>query len=131
MSIKFDVIGVVVSDMAKSLAFYRELGLQIPAEKDSEPHVEVELPGGLRLAFDTEETIHSFHPEWNATDGDNRIALAFLCDSPADVDATYERLTSNGYAGTKEPWDAFWGQRYALVADPDGVEANLFAPLPQ
>ena len=129
MSIKFDVIGVVVSDMARSLAFYRELGLEIPAEKDSEPHVEVELPGGLRLAFDTEETIHSFHPEWKAPSGDNRIALAFLCDSPAEVDATYERLVAQGYAGTKEPWDAFWGQRYALVADPDGVEANLFAPL--
>ena len=129
MSIRFDVIGVVVADMAKSLAFYRELGLEIPADKDSEPHVEVELPGGLRLAFDTEETIHSFNPEWQAPSGDNRVALAFLCDSPAEVDAAYERLTAKGYTGAKEPWDAFWGQRYALVADPDGVEANLFAPL--
>ncbi len=130
MTIKLDVIGVVVNDMARSLAFYRELGLEIPAEKDSEPHVEVELPGGMRLAFDTVETIHSFHPGWTVPSGDARIALAFLCDSPAEVDATYERLVAKGYTGTKEPWDAFWGQRYALVADPDGVEANLFAPLP-
>jgi uncharacterized glyoxalase superfamily protein PhnB len=28
-----------------------------------------------------------------------------------------------------EPWDAFWGQRYALLRDPDGVEVNLYAPL--
>jgi catechol 2,3-dioxygenase-like lactoylglutathione lyase family enzyme len=127
MTAKFDVIGIVVDDMGKSLTFYRELGLEIPAEKDAEPHVEVELPGGLRLTFDTVETIHSFNPEWKPPDGDNRIGLAFACESPADVDATYERLTSKGYHGTKEPWDAFWGQRYALVADPDGVEASLFA----
>ena len=128
MSTKLNVVGVVVDDMARSLAFYRELGLEIPAEKDSEPHVEVELPGGMRLAFDTVETIHSFHPEWKPPGGDNRIGLAFLCDAPAEVDATYERLVAKGYTGTKEPWDAFWGQRYALVLDPDGVEASLFAP---
>jgi catechol 2,3-dioxygenase-like lactoylglutathione lyase family enzyme len=127
MSTKFDVVGLVVDDMARSLAFYRELGLEIPAEKDAEPHVEVELPGGLRLAFDTVETIRSFHPEWKAPDGDNRVGLAFVCDSPADVDATYERLVAKGYTGTKEPWDAFWGQRYALVIDPDGIETSLFA----
>jgi catechol 2,3-dioxygenase-like lactoylglutathione lyase family enzyme len=29
----------------------------------------------------------------------------------------------------KEPYDAFWGQRYANVADPDGNAVDLFAPL--
>jgi uncharacterized glyoxalase superfamily protein PhnB len=31
--------------------------------------------------------------------------------------------------GRKEPWDAFWGQRYAVVADPDGNHVDLYAPL--
>jgi catechol 2,3-dioxygenase-like lactoylglutathione lyase family enzyme len=128
MSARIDVIGVVVDDMARSLAFYRELGLEIPAEKDSEPHVEVEVAGGMRLAFDTVETIHSFYPEWEAREGHNRVEMAFLCDSPADVNETYERLVAKGYTGAKEPWDAFWGQRYAIVEDPDGNGANLFAP---
>jgi catechol 2,3-dioxygenase-like lactoylglutathione lyase family enzyme len=128
MTAKLDVIGVVVDDMARSLAFYRELGIEIPAEKDEEQHVEAELPGGLRLAWDTVETIHSFLPEWKASSGDNRIELAFLCDSPAEVDATYERLVAQGYGATKEPWDAFWGQRYAVIADPDDNHVSLFAP---
>jgi catechol 2,3-dioxygenase-like lactoylglutathione lyase family enzyme len=129
MSARFDVIGIVVDDMARALAFYRELGLDVPADREDEPHVEVSLPGGLRIAFDTAETIRSFHPEWSPGEGDGRIELAFACDSPADVDATYERLTAKGYAGRKEPWDAFWGQRYALIADPDGNGIDLFAPL--
>jgi uncharacterized glyoxalase superfamily protein PhnB len=28
-----------------------------------------------------------------------------------------------------EPWDAFWGQRYAVVHDPDGNGVDLFCPL--
>jgi catechol 2,3-dioxygenase-like lactoylglutathione lyase family enzyme len=125
---KLEVIGVVVEDMGRALAFYRDLGLDVPEGKDDEPHVEVAVgQGNLRLAFDTVETIKSFHPEWTAPSGGNRIALSFLCDSPAEVDATHARLTSAGYQSVKDPWDAFWGQRYAIVADPDGNGVDLYA----
>ena len=63
------LVGIVVADMARALAFYRLLGLDIPAAADAEPHVDVGLPGGLRLAFDTEETIASFHPAWKPGTG--------------------------------------------------------------
>lgn len=127
MSIRIDVVGVVVADMAQSLAFYRRLGLDVPASADTEPHVEVPLPGGLRLAFDTVETIRSFDPGWTPPAGSHRIALAFACDSPAEVDATFQALVSAGHTGHLEPWDAFWGQRYAAVQDPDGNSVELFA----
>jgi uncharacterized glyoxalase superfamily protein PhnB len=39
------------------------------------------------------------------------------------------RLTDAGFTWTKEPYDAFWGQRYANLADPDGNVVDLFAPL--
>jgi catechol 2,3-dioxygenase-like lactoylglutathione lyase family enzyme len=127
---RFDLIGVVVADMARSLAFYRRLGLDIPADGDAAPHVEVVLPGGLRLAFDTEETIKSFDESWQPPGpGGHRLALAFACADPADVDATYASFLESGSAGHLAPWDAFWGQRYAVVVDPDGNHVDLFAPL--
>ncbi|MFG3257867.1 VOC family protein [Streptomyces sp. NPDC048172] len=129
MTPRFDLIGIVTSDMAASLAFYRRLGLDIPADADSEPHVEAELPGGLRMAWDTEATVRSFEPDWKAVEGAGRIGLAFLCDSPSDVDKNYAELTAAGHTGHKEPWDAFWGQRYAVVLDPDGNSVDLFARL--
>jgi catechol 2,3-dioxygenase-like lactoylglutathione lyase family enzyme len=129
MQPKLDMIGIVVSDMARSLAFYRELGLNIPASADSEGHVETTLPGGIRLGFDTEEVIKSFDESFSPVTGSGRVGLAFLCDSPAVVDAVYSRLTGLGYHGHKAPWDAFWGQRYAIVNDPDGAEVSLFASL--
>ena len=129
MKARLDMIGIVVEDMGRSLAFYRELGIELPEDADGRPHVETKLPGGLRLAWDTEETIRSFEPDWQPPSGGQRIGLAFLLDSPADVDATYERLVSLGYDGHKAPWDAPWGQRYALVRDPDGNAVYLFCPL--
>jgi catechol 2,3-dioxygenase-like lactoylglutathione lyase family enzyme len=129
MQPRLDMIGIVVSDMARSLAFYRELGLDIPASADTEGHVEVTLPGGLRLGWDTEEVIASFDDSFRPVAGAGRVGLAFLCDSPQAVDAAYANLTAKGYHGHKPPWDAFWGQRYALVHDPDGTEVSLFAPV--
>ena len=125
---KLQVVGVVVADMARALAFYRLLGLDVPAEADAEPHVEVGLPGGLRLAFDTEATIASFHPSWKPGDG-GRIGLAFALPDPAAVDAAYDELVGAGYHGELAPFDAFWGMRYATVHDPDGTGVDLFAGL--
>ncbi|MGI5403599.1 VOC family protein [Streptomyces sp. CA-135486] len=127
MTPRLDAIGLVVADMAASLAFYRRLGLDIPADADTAPHAEATLPSGLRVLWDTEETIRSFDPEWARPTGGERVGLAFLCDSPAEVDSVYAELTGAGHKGHLEPWDADWGQRYALVLDPDGCAVSLFA----
>ena len=125
---RLDLIGLVVQDMAASLKFYRLLGMEIPAEMDSEGHVEITLPGGLRLAWDTLEVVLSFVDSWEEPVG-HRMGIAFLCDSPAEVDALYEEVVAAGYESYKPPWDAFWGQRYAQVKDPDGNIVDLFAAL--
>lgn len=129
MKAQLYAVGLVVEDMARSLAFYRRLGMEIPPEADQQPHVEAELPGGLRLLFDTVETIRSFDPDWTPPSGSNRMSLAFGVDTPGDVDRAYDELVSLGYKGHLAPWDAFWGQRYAVAYDPDGNTVDLFAPL--
>lgn len=128
MAIQPDMLGIAVSNMGASLRFYRLLGLAIPEGVEGEGHVEAVTPNGYRIAWDTEEMIRSFDPEWAAPQA-SRVALAFKCDSAADVDATYQQIVKSGYRGHKEPWDAAWGQRYAQVLDPDGMVIDLFAPL--
>ena len=127
---RFSVTGLVVADMAASLAFYRRLGLAIPAEADAEPHVQITVAPGIDLTWDAEATIASFDPSFTPPTGGGRVAIAFACDSPAEVDATYADLTGAGYEGHLEPFDAFWGQRYASLLDPDGTGVDLYAPLP-
>jgi catechol 2,3-dioxygenase-like lactoylglutathione lyase family enzyme len=130
MAATLRVFGVVVEDMARSLAFYRRLGLDIPADADGQPHVEVDLPGGLKLVFDTVDTMRSFDASWTPPGGSPRTALGFACDSPAEVDEVYGELVAAGHEGHLEPWDAFWGMRYAVLHDPDGNGVDLFCPQP-
>lgn len=122
-------VGLVVSDLAASLAFYRRLGIEFPAGSEDQPHVEAVLPSGLLLVLDTEDTVRSFHPSWRPPTGGGRMGLAFRCTGPEHVDAVYEDLVGAGYHGELKPWDAFWGQRYAVVHDPDGNGVDLCAPL--
>ncbi|HEY7036354.1 MAG TPA: VOC family protein [Thermomicrobiales bacterium] len=130
MAVHLDAISITVEDMARSLAFYRRLGLDLPPERDREPHVETALPSGLRVLWDTEESLKQVVPGFQPpVPGGQRIGLAFLAGSPAEVDALYDELISLGHKGEHAPWDAIWGQRYAIVRDPDGNEVALFAPL--
>ena len=125
---ELDMVGLVVRDMAASLRFYALLGLEVPSNPADEPHVEVKLPGGLRLAWDSLEMIMGIYPDWVEPAG-QKMALAFKCENPDAVDALYALVLQEGYQGYKAPWDAFWGQRYAVVIDPDGNHVDLFASL--
>lgn len=122
-----NAFGMVVADMPRALAFYREVGLDIPPEADAQPHVDIALAGGVRLMLDTVETVRAFDPSWEPVSSGRGIGLAFECSSPAVVDEVHERLVGLGYRSHKEPWDAFWGQRYAIVLDPDGNTVDLYA----
>jgi catechol 2,3-dioxygenase-like lactoylglutathione lyase family enzyme len=120
-------IGIAVADMAQSIRFYRLLGLDVP-ETPEEGHIDTFLPNGIRFMLDSEDVLRSFQPEWERATG-NQLGIAFECTTPAEVDDVYARIVAAGFKGEKEPWDAVWGQRYALLADPDGVEVSLYAAL--
>jgi catechol 2,3-dioxygenase-like lactoylglutathione lyase family enzyme len=124
---QLNAIGIAVSDMAASIRFYRALGLDVP-ETPEEGHIDTFLPNGVRFMLDAEEVILSFMPEWTRENG-NQVSIAFECASPAEVDEVHARVVAAGFESEKDPWDAFWGQRYALLIDPDGVRVNLYAAL--
>lgn len=127
---KFDMLGLVCKDIAESLRFYKLLGVPTPDFQEGEPYMECTLPNGLRLSWNTVEMMKQIDPAWIEPAG-HRMGMAFLCDSPEEVDSTYAQVLEAGFLGHKEPWDAFWGQRYAQVMDPDGNQVDLFAWLPQ
>ena len=120
-------IGIVTRDMKSSVRFYRLLGVAVPDPVDD--HLDATLPGGIRLMWDALELIRQLDPDWTEPKG-HRMSLAFECSSPGDVDATHARVVSAGFRSKKDPWDAFWGQRYAQVIDPDDNVVDLYAELP-
>jgi catechol 2,3-dioxygenase-like lactoylglutathione lyase family enzyme len=129
MAISLHTVGITVKDLGKSLSFYRTLGLAIPEGQDNKHHVEFTSEDGYSIGFIPETTMLHTNPNWQAPVGDNRISLQFACKTPAAVDETYKKLIEAGHQSFKEPWDAFWGQRFAQVIDPDGNNIGFFAPL--
>ncbi|MGK9148305.1 VOC family protein [Plantibacter flavus] len=129
MTLSLGFIGIVTTDLAASLAFYRALGVSIPDGQDDAPHVDARLADGTTLAWDTVDTIRGFDPAYVSPVGGHRIALAFDKGTPAEVDAAYAALVAAGYRGHVAPWDAVWGQRYATLLDPDGNSIDLYAAL--
>ena len=91
-----NILSIFVKDMAATLAFYRLLGLEFPPDADEHPHVEVTLPGGFRIAFDSLEMMQTIYPELEPPQS-HRNALGFLCESPLAVDALYTSVVAAGY----------------------------------
>ncbi len=126
MSPHLDTVGLVVQDMAKSLEFYRTLGLAIASQEDQAPHVEYQGAQGYTIGCISQAVVQQTDPKWIASFG-QRLNLQFKFDAPTEVDAAHQRLVAEGYESYQEPWDSFWGQRFARVIDPDQNVVNLFA----
>lgn len=129
MTPRLDAIGLVARDLSATLGFYRRLGLEIPAEADTAPHVEIALSGGLRLLIDPVATVAGFDPSFDPDADVRGSSLAFACADPVEVDRVHADLVAAGHPSHLEPFDAAWGQRYATVLDPNGNSVDLFAPL--
>lgn len=125
---RLDMIGLVCKDVKASLRFYRMLGIDVGDPEGDGDYVEATLPNGLRVSWNDVEMVKGFLDHWEEPKG-QRIGMAFLCDSPAEVDQLHDAIVAAGFESHKAPWDAFWGQRYAMVNDPDGNSVDLFAPL--
>ena len=128
MAVVLKTVGVIVKDMGATLTFYRALGLPIPDGVDGEDNVDAELPNGATLGFLTEAMAQQAEPRFVPADGSS-LNLQFACGSAAEVDQIHATLVGAGYQSYTEPWDAFWGQRFARITDPDGRIVNLYAPL--
>jgi len=127
MAIVPHTIDIVVADIGASLAFYRTLGLDAPAGADG-GQVQIATPGGAAIGLFSEALMRDAQPGWTAPTG-SRISFACRCDSAAELDATHARVIAAGYKSRQDPWDAFWGQRYAMLLDPDGNRVDLYAEL--
>lgn len=132
MNPTLNTIDIIVSDIQAAIDFYARLGLDFTVDPAYPDHAGCDLPSGLHLMLDTEKFRATAHAAagWNRPTGDSRTFLAFQFPETAGVDAKYAELIGAGYTGVQEPWDAFWGMRYATVLDPDGNGIDLYCPLP-
>lgn len=124
------MLNVVVSDMTSSVAFYRRLGVGVPDGADAPgAHVQLRMPSGFSLELDTAESAALWHAGWRADPSSAHVVIGFNLPSRSAVDERYHDLTGAGHLSRQPPFDAFWGARYAIVADPDGNDVGLMSPI--
>lgn len=125
-----DQVNIVVADMEATVDFYRRLGLTLP---DQGPwnafHRSAETPTGLDLDFDSAEFATRWNEGWSGRSGSGGVVLGFKVSTREAVDRIYADLTSAGHRSQQEPYDAFWGSRYAIVEDPDGNAVGIMSPM--
>lgn len=125
-------LNLVPRDFDASLAFYRRLGVEVEdasAPAQGHRHVEAEMPGGFTLELDNEGLAGTYNAGWRRDGGSSRALIGFSVSTREKVDELYADLTAAGHEGRQPPYDAFWGSRYAIVADPDGNDVGIMSPV--
>lgn len=125
---KLNAVGVCSSDLKVTAKFYELLGFNFPKFSPEEQHLEpIPDSGSIRLMIDSASLIESIIGQKPFAPNHSSFAIEY--NSPSEVDEIVQKVKENGFKIFKEPWDAFWGQRYAIVEDPDGYKVDLYSNL--
>jgi uncharacterized glyoxalase superfamily protein PhnB len=124
------MLNLIVGNVEASIEFYRRLGVIGPdGPHVTGAHAQLRMPGGFSLELDEAESARLWHASFRSDPASVGVVIGFALGSREAVDRRYAELTSAGYQGRQPPFDAFWGARYAIVADPDGNDVGLMSPV--
>ena len=128
-AVRLTGVTLVVGDTSASAAFYRLLGLAVP-DDGPQPHVDIPQPDGpVAIDLDDAELAKSWSAAYRQPGGGPTAIVSLGVATRDGVDELYARATAAGHPGVQPPFDAFWGARYAIVADPDGNHVGLMSPM--
>ena len=127
-------LNIVSSNPDASIAFYRRLGVDIPDRQvwrtaTGVHHVSCARTRGIDFDLDSTAFAQLWNSGWRGRkDLAGRVVVGFHVASREEVDRLYGEMTAAGHRGLQPPCDAFWGARYAIVEDPDGIAVGLMSP---
>jgi catechol 2,3-dioxygenase-like lactoylglutathione lyase family enzyme len=124
---KLNAVGVNARNVEESVKFYTLLGFKFDEAVPGEAHIEAKQDNGIKLMIDSFESVLDILGEEPRPSNHSSFALEY--DSPEELNTVVDTLKKEGYTVFKEAWDAFWGQRYAIVQDPSGYLVDLYAAL--
>lgn len=122
----FSGVYIFARDLSETVVICRCLGLQV--QEASTDFARVEMGYGRSIEFGTAAITRSYDLEWHEPSGPGTNTLRFGLASREAVDAKYAELTNAGYHGHLSPIDAIWGERFALVDDPNGNIIAIHSP---
>jgi uncharacterized glyoxalase superfamily protein PhnB len=123
-------VNIVARRFDETLAFYRLIGLEIPEVRgqSSETRHAPANNGAASFAIDDAALARIYSAEWRQAPVKNSVLLTAQLPTRDAVDKTFAALVGAGHRPIQPPYDAFWGARYAIVADPEGNSVGLESP---
>ncbi|WP_158861716.1 VOC family protein [Leifsonia sp. AG29] len=119
----FASIRIITSDVDQLAAFYGRLtGLEVL--RPNPLFAQIPGPTGL-IAIASDKTVPAMSPADLSAAANRSVIIEFLVD---DVDRLIQGLSLGEGELVMEPRTMPWGNRSALVRDPDGNLVNLYAP---
>jgi hypothetical protein len=133
MKAKISLITLGVTDLQKSLHFYREgLGFETSNFKEGDNVVFFKMEGTWLSLYPKDKLAEDAKIP-PAGSGFGGITLAHNVSSIEEVDKVFEHAISIGATAVKKPEKVFWGGYSGYFADPDGylweVAYNPFTDL--
>ena len=130
----FNQLNLIAEDLDSTLAFYRRLGVEFgdPARTaDGDPfHANSGDGEGALLEADSPAFARIWNQGWKDEPAlAGRVVVGLRVEDRAAVDRLYAETVAAGHKGLQPPFDAFWGARYAVVEDPDGIAVGLMSPV--
>jgi uncharacterized glyoxalase superfamily protein PhnB len=127
-------LNIVGADLRRTADFYGHLGIDLLAPcltAAGEPfHMNHTTDSGMLVEADTPQFARMWNEAWaDNSDLSGRVVIGFKVEDRAEVDQVYETIRAAGYEAIRPPFDAFWGARYAIVQDPDGIAVGIMSPV--
>jgi predicted lactoylglutathione lyase len=117
-------VNLVVSDLVRSQTFYSRFGWQFRPMGDAALIADAE---GLQIALHLPDFVRMWNEGYDGRTGGATVLDVSVPDR-ASVDRLHAEIRALGHASPQEPFDAFFGSRYAVVEDPDGNLVGLKSP---
>lgn len=129
---KIDQVNIVSSDLDATLKFYRLLGVPMrdPIRSPSGHafHINSVDEGGALLEADSDPFARMWNQGWkDAPDLAGRVVIGLRTSGRAEVDRLHDEAVAAGNPSLQPPFDAFWGARYAIIEDPDGIAVGIMS----
>jgi len=118
-------INLIVSDLDRAKAFWLTLGFESTPRTD---HAAVlSFPNGMNIVLHTPTFARAWDPAYAGPGAGSTVIDLNLASRDA-VDEAHARIVAAGHRSSVDPWDTWFGCRYAIVCDPDGHRIGLKSP---
>ena len=118
-------VNLIVTDLERAKAFWSALGVEsVPRHTHA---AVIAFDSGMNLVLHAPEFARMWDPAYDGPAAGSTVVDINLPSREA-VDDAHARVIAAGFSSSVEPWDTFFGARYAIVRDADGHRIGLKSP---